>query len=207
MHLHAQIWSMNGWLKGNIVKAMETRAKRCVEGWDSKQKETQSNGVEIGYNDWYLHYLLDNDEKKLSGDASVVLLNNPPDDTEPYYPTEEEQDRVKAKANAKDQLMHSWLELWNEYGEDHKVKEDMNIWNIPGCSLLCVGTFCSDIWFKLKLKPTCKNVRDQRDFVKRLHSYIKGYCLDEDLLGPKDLEIAQNFISDAKEYHAKMDNG
>lgn len=199
MHLHAQIWSEAGWLIGNIRKSLRLMGEKHIEDWDDLQARICKGGcnyVKPAYNEWFTNYLLNNEDK--DDPERVILIMNPPAIQEPFYPSEEEQDAAKVKANAKDQLMHSWLELWEEHGKNYTHDEDTNIWYIPGCSLVCVAKFCRDIWFKLKLKPTLRNVRDQRDFVKRVHSYIRGYCPDEDLIGPKDLEVLNTFIDDVK---------
>lgn len=94
--------------------------------------------------------------------------------------------------------MHSWVGLWDEHASAKEV-EGLN----RHSGLLHVGRFCSRIWFQLKLKPTMRNDRDQRDFVKRLTAYLKGWCPDEMLLGPKDLEFCEQMEAD---YEA-MDNG
>ncbi len=203
MHLHAQIWSMEGWTIGNIRKPLRQFGEKHIEDWDTAQARIDKGGcnfVRIGYNEWFDNYLLSNAEKD---EEANVLIRNPPAIQEPFYPSEEEQEEAKAKVNAKDQLMHSWLELWNEHKDKYILKNDRNLFNIPGCSLLAVGRFCSGIWFQLKLKPTLRNTRDQRDFVKRFHSYLKGYADDEDLLGPTDLQLAQDLIKDLE----VMDSG
>ncbi len=206
MHLHAQIWSEQGWVIGNLRRDLRKKCEKHIEDWDKDQAKLKGgcNYIRIAYNEWFQNYLLENE---LKPEEVNLLIDNPPDIQEPFYPSEEEQDTVKAKANAKDQLMHSWLELWEEHGENYTHDEDTNIWYIPGCSLLCVAKFCRDIWFKLKLKPTLRNVRDQRDFVKRVHSYIRGYCPDEDLIGPGDLEVINTFIDDVKNPIVNLDNG
>lgn len=86
MHLHAQIWSMQGWIKGNLVKKLRTVAERHVEDWDAAQAKVQAMGVKIAYSDWATDYLLNN-EQKSPEEQAVVLINNPPDVQEPYYPT------------------------------------------------------------------------------------------------------------------------
>ncbi len=86
MHLHAQIWSMDGWIKGNIVKKLRVLGERHVEGWDAAQAKVQSCGVKIAYNDWATNYLLLNAEKG-EDEQAVVLIENAPDVQEPFYPS------------------------------------------------------------------------------------------------------------------------
>ncbi len=203
MHLHAQIWSMDGWIKGNITKKLVKLGEKHIEGWDKSQARVQSSskGIRIAYNDWATNYLLENDDKE-GVEKGVILIDNPPDIQEPYYPSEDEQAAVKAAANAKDSLMHSWALLWEEYKKDFLVVDGVNYWIVHELRLLAVGRFCSHIWNGVKLKPTLRTSRDQKDFVQRLTAYIVGWAQDEDLLTVKDLEIAKQTIIDLK-----VDNG
>ncbi len=194
MHLHAQIWSKEGWIKGNITKKLRIIGEKCVEDWDAAQAKVQASGVRIAYSDWATDYLTENEQKN-GDEQGTVLINNAPDIQEEYYPSQDEQDAVKATANAKDSLMHSWAGLWVEHASD-----EQKLGFTQPNRLLWVGRFCSDIWFKLKLKPTMRNDRDQRDFVKRLNAYLCGFCRDEMLLGPSDLEFCLQIEND-------LDNG
>lgn len=124
-HLHAQIWSDNERHKNDITKQMKRFCEALVEDWDNAQTKVLRGGVKIAYSDWYLEYLLDNDNKEYN---DRVLVNNPPDKTERFYPTEEEQTKVKEVANSIDprftKLEHDyfdWCETINcEYEIDMK---------------------------------------------------------------------------------------
>jgi len=197
MHLHAQIWSMEGWIKGNIVKKLRKIGERCLDDWDAPQAKVQSQGVRIAYSDWATDYLINNDDKP-ADEQGVVLIENAPDVQEAYYPSQDEQDAVQTRVNAKDSLMHSWAELWEEHASDDE-KTRLSRLN----RLLYVGRFCSRIWFQLKLRPTLRNDRDQKDFVKRLTAYLIGFCPDSELLSAKDLEFCEAIEFDLQ----AMDNG
>jgi len=116
-HLHAQIWSDTERHKNDILKQMKRFCESLIEDWDAAQTKVLRGGVKIAYSDWYLEYLLDNEQK---GTAENVIINNPPDKTERFYPTEEEQEKVKSVANSVDPRFtkleidfHEWNEEYN----------------------------------------------------------------------------------------------
>lgn len=99
-HLHAQIWTDSPKAKGDIVKQVERICERTINDWTQAQKKVLRQGVKIAHSDWYLDYLAENDAK--AEEAGEILLDKPPENTYPYYPTEEEQEKVKNVATAVD---------------------------------------------------------------------------------------------------------
>lgn len=110
-HMHAQIWSHSGKRKGDVAKALQRICERTIKDWSDAQKKVLRDGIKVGYTDWYLDYLTENDAK----DDPNILIYKPPDLTMDFYPTEEEQEQVKNLANAVDprftqmeQRFHDW---------------------------------------------------------------------------------------------------
>lgn len=98
-HLHAQIWTDSPKAKGDIVKQVERISERTINDWDQAQKKVLRSGIKIAYSDWFLDYLAENELKDTLCDTLYEKL---PQNTYAYYPTEEEQEKVKTTANAVD---------------------------------------------------------------------------------------------------------
>lgn len=97
-HLHAQVWFETPKSRGDLCKQVQRICERTIETWDTAQLKVLRSGVKICYSDWYLDYLTDNEDK---GEANIIV-NNPPEKTMEYYPTEEEQEQVKEVKNSAD---------------------------------------------------------------------------------------------------------
>lgn len=121
-HLHAQIWSDNERHKNDITKQMKRFCEANIEDWDIAQTKVLRGGIRVAYSDWYLEYLLDNENK---GENNNILVNNPPDKSERFYPTEEEQERVKSVANSIDPRFTKLEQEFNEWNENKEL--DVNI--------------------------------------------------------------------------------
>ena len=100
-HLHAQVWFETAKARGDICKQVQRICERTVQEWDTAQLKVLRSGVKIAYSDWYLDYLVDNEDKE----PPNIVLNNPPNMTMEYYPTEEEQEEVKTMKTATDPRM------------------------------------------------------------------------------------------------------
>lgn len=106
-HLHAQIWSDTPKARGDIVKQVERICERTIDDWDQAQKRVlrgnageKKGGIKISYSDWYLDYLKDNELKEM---VCNTIYEKLPVNTYPFYPTEEEQEKVMTTARAVDQ--------------------------------------------------------------------------------------------------------
>jgi len=104
-HLHAQIWFENPKTKASVCRTLERISAKTVPDWDKAQRAVQfgqkgdknkRGGVRIATSDWHLSYLLENEEKG-APEAHNILLSRAPEDTEEFYPTQEEQEAAKSK--------------------------------------------------------------------------------------------------------------
>lgn len=100
-HLHAQIWFSATKARGDICKQVQRICERTIPDWDTAQLKVLRNGVKIAYSDWYLDYLVENEDKI----PPNIVINNPPQKSMDFYPTEEEQDEVRQIKTAVDQRM------------------------------------------------------------------------------------------------------
>ncbi len=157
-HAHIQIWLDTPTTKGDANKKLERVCSRCYSDWDQAQCKVLRSGTKIAYSDWVESYCVDND---LKGESHIVLDNRPLD-TDPYYPSEEEQEATKRRSQAIDQQMCS-LELMFEE------------WNEVECravTLETVGTFLADMMFKSRKIQCVKQGRDRHALCTTLHAYL-----------------------------------
>ena len=105
-HLHGEVWFEKSRKKGDFVKSLKRVHERCDPEWSPASVKGLASGVKIAYSkEWIEDYLTKEDD---------WILNNPPDYEDKYYPSQEEQESVKAKANAVDHTFHHWSELYKE---------------------------------------------------------------------------------------------
>jgi hypothetical protein len=160
-HFHIQLWFDDKKKKGDIKKKFERILSKEMF-WDVDHKR-HAIKIKICYNDWILNYCEENELKLNGDDYSDMILDNMPAITEDYYPSEEEQENIKNKANAKDQKFYSWLELWNKYEYKCDNPRDIDI-----------AEFLGDMMFKSKTIPVIVDDKARRQNCKCLLAYIQG---------------------------------
>lgn len=162
-HLHGQVWFNTGRMKGPVSKSLKLIQEKFDPDWDAASQKVASRGIKIAYSrDWVEEYLSKEDK---------WILNQPPPTTleHLFYPSQEEQDKVKGKANAVDLQYHRYKEIWDESRRHHDDQEpyDKEI----------VGKFLYEIMF------VSKRIRVQMDPRKRIQMRD---CLYHYLLGDID---------------------
>lgn len=165
-HLHGQIFFENPKRKHDFNKMLNVVCKRSKEiDWDYDQQRVLFAGTKIAYSDsWFLDYTNKPD--------SIFLFSDMPENTVPYYPTREEQDKVKAKADAVDKQLHHLVELWDEYyGPDHD--HDMAPNSVQGIAL-----FLYDMMFVQKKIRVIKEKKKITELRTSLFHYINGEGLN-----------------------------
>ena len=160
-HLHAQIWLDEGRTKDDVSKAVKRICERTIEDWDAAQTKVLRGGIKVAYSDWYLEYLVDN-EAKGNVELDSIIVNNPPGRTEQYYPSEEEQELVKAVSNAADPKFLSMEQQCSEYLE--KTNQDLTIKNVA--KWLCSAMF------QERTMKVLVNQRDRTAICKTLFAYM-----------------------------------
>lgn len=116
-HLHGIVYYDEPREKSSINKAISRIViKHCPEslGPDGKLKTWYKDGrsknavdIRIAYNDDFI-------EKYMEKDITEVIRDFVPDERDDYYPSQEEQDKVKSKAKAVDQRYHRLSEKFKE---------------------------------------------------------------------------------------------
>lgn len=159
-HLHAQIWLDEGRTKDDVGKAVKRICERTIEDWDAAQSKVLRGGIKIAYSDWYLEYLVDNDDK--GNDHTRVITNNPPDKTEQYYPSEEEQEAVRLCSSATDPRFFKMEQDALKYFEEKQL--DITIKNVA--KWLCY------VMFEERTMKVLVNQRDRTAVCKTLYAYM-----------------------------------
>lgn len=144
-----------------------------LRGYQQEEQGTELNyneervlngGIKIAYNDdFYIEYT-----NKL---GSELILDNLPDDTSSYYPSEEEQFKAKRKSNAVDQTYNHLLELWEESGRTDLTENSVKIF----------------MYEMMYVKKLIKVIEDKKKFNQRcisLYHYLNGEIND----------VAMNFL-------------
>lgn len=178
-HIHAQIFFDDPVRKSNIQTALKRIAEKHDENWNPASRKVLVSGVKIAYSDNFM-------DNYITKDSEVEMLNwNPPVDTEPYYPTKEEQEKVKAKANAKDQYFHRLSELWNEKNKDYIIHIN---------TLKDIGLFIYDQMFVDKTIPVVRDDRQRKQIVKAAMHYIYPYntLVNSYMFTQEDLNFFEN---------------
>lgn len=158
-HLHAQIWTDQPKAKGDIVKQVERICERTINDWDQAQKKVLRQGVKIGYSDWYLDYLAENELKDILCD---ILYQQPPENTYPYYPTEEEQEKVKNTANAVDPRFTDLEYKCNDY----LTNKDLTLTHKSVARFLC------DAMFNTRSIKVLMHQRDRTALATALYAFM-----------------------------------
>uniref|UniRef100_UPI00404AACBE hypothetical protein n=1 Tax=Flavobacterium sp. TaxID=239 RepID=UPI00404AACBE len=160
-HLHAQLWLNEGRTKDDISKAVKRICERTILDWDATQTKVLRGGIRIAYSDWYLEYLVDNEDKG-EVDNSNIITNNPPDRTEHYYPSEEEQEKVKQVSQAADPRFLSMEQECNEWLINER--KEVTYKNIA--QWLC------NAMFNQRTMKVLVNQRDRTALCKTLYAYM-----------------------------------
>jgi len=160
-HLHGQIFFEKPKRKHDFNEMMNTIAKRSLTDWCYDQQRVMYAGTEIAYNDgWLLDYTNKPD--------SLMLYMEIPPDTQNYYPTEEEQNKVMSRAKAVDKQLHHLVELWDiYYGPDHDKELAPN-------SEQGIALFLYDMMFVEKKIRVIKEKRKISEMRSSLYHYING---------------------------------
>ncbi len=161
-HLHGQMFFEKLKSSNDInEKMLNVVCERYIVDWDMDQKRCLYGGTRYAYNDdWYLNYTNKPDSIMLAD-----CFDNIKDRT-PYYPTEEEQDKVKARHNATDKTFHHLKEL---YDNDPVVVHNV-ILGSPS-----QGQIREWLYQQMFVKKTIRVIEDKRKFNQRaeaLYHYL-----------------------------------
>lgn len=161
-HIHAQIWIKEGREKGQICTAMQRIGERTIVDWNQQQTTVLRKGIKLCYSDWYLDYCVTNDNKI---EEANILIDNVPELTMGFYPSEEEQEALKNKVHAVDKKYHNLLEKWNVYAAENKIEE---------ISIRHTQTALAYWMYVEKSLHVIEDPRRKAWTVRELFNYVKG---------------------------------
>lgn len=174
-HLHAQIWHNDPRPKSSIAKTIERISAATIPDWDAAQRVVQfgkkgdknhKGGLRIAYNDWYNQYLLHNPDKDEPAQEDI-LVNRPPEDTTDFYPSQEEQEKVKNKARAVDYKYHALAERYAEWCEYKECEQEPVTYEKVAYAL----TYSM---FKAKSMCVLKDTKTMRNTCQNLTWYLQS---------------------------------
>jgi hypothetical protein len=171
-HIHFQLWFDEPKRRVDIDKQVKRIAKRTNHTWDDAQAKV-SVLVKVAYNDWYLYYLQEND---LKTDDPNILGQNIPGDTVDYYPSEEEDAKMKARATAKDPFYHELMEKWEIFKEERELTGPF--------SLRDIALYLHHRQFIAKDMKVTTDSKRSRALCRTLHTYLTGEFHQEWWIAP-----------------------
>lgn len=163
-HMHGQIWLEEPRERGKVNQSLKRICEKSIVDWSAVEAKVLSKGTRIAYSDWFDSYL--DDDLTKSHNFKYIVINNPPDKTEEYYPSQQEQDQIQQEANAVDKQMHRWEQAWFNYIKEKNIKNGHSI--IYGA----IDKFVRRRWFvtREELGPRCPKI--QKNFIRYLYCYI-----------------------------------
>ena len=174
-HIHAQIWFETAVRKTNIQTALKRIAQKWDPEWSPASRKVLVSGVKVGYSDAFF-------EEYIQKDGQVSMDNwKPPSDTALYYPTQDEQDKVLARAACKDSFFHHLSELWYENNPSYEVHQFTNV---------DIAEFLYIQMFQAKTIAVIKADKHRKETAKALLHYIFPFDSDwkSTMLTDKDIE-------------------
>lgn len=177
-HLHAQIFYESPKSKGDLNKQLERICSRTINDWSPAQERVLKRGTKVAYNDdWMDEYLAKEDN---------IIFNNPPDDTGPYYPSIDEQQRVLKAARAVDKRFHTWATDFteSEYYTQLIELDEVDEFKAP----IIVAKFLAHQMFVAKKYPVVVEKRKRVEYAKCLWMYISEKAMVEEFLTVEDFE-------------------
>lgn len=105
-HLHGQMFFENPRTKSDFNRDFPVnKCKKHLADWTPQQERVLKLGTKIAYSDdFYTEYTNKPD--------SELLVDNFPANSNEFYPSQDEQDKVKNRANAKDAKYYALAEMW-----------------------------------------------------------------------------------------------
>lgn len=179
-HAHIQLWYPKKIVRGNVCSPLVRMCATNVSDWDPGQKKVLRGGVKMAYSDWYLDYLEDQPNKE--ADFFEVVIDQPPLNTSDYYPTEDEQEALKKKANSCNAGYHQLELLYKAWAPEHE-------WDPP--NKIFVARFLSAMILADKIR-VIKDPRKARQECSAFYYWLKGNFPDGHWISKKELiEIAE----------------
>lgn len=179
-HLHGQLFFPNGKRKFDLAKVLI----KIQDAQDPAEIRVLKSGLKIAYSDdFYTEYTNKEDSKMICD----KFIENPQD----FYPTEEEQERVRIRANAADQKYNRLKELWDEQTQ-HTCLNQTNI-TLFLYQLMYVDKKIMIISDKKCFNQTAKSMYH---YIAADQSLAMGYCFPDRPSGDPQAEFEEKMKKD-----------
>lgn len=152
-HLHGQLFFKEPRDKGTVNRSLERLCANNIPEWDGAQSIVLRRGTKIAYSDDFITEYLSKEDN--------ILFNNVPLDTKPFYPSLEEQTKVKNKSDAVDKKYHQWSVDFNEWNSDEPI------------TLELVAKFLSYKIYEEKRYPVIAEKRKRVEATQNLYNYLR----------------------------------
>lgn len=175
-HIHAQIWLDEGRTLGNVAKPLKKMIERNYLSEDYIMKHCLC--TKAAWNDKFQEYC---------NKENPWIIDRRPDDTEPYYPTPEEQAKFMEIAK----IRKNWC-LWEELEKLWNESEALDFDDVT------IATFLSDMMFD---KRVIRVEPDQRKRINMMRTF-KAYMMkshDPKHFLPKDKIVLLDQIAQLDE--------
>lgn len=171
-HLHGQVWYEKPVKIGDLNKQLKRICERTIEDWNAKQKVVLVKGTKFAFNDDFVeNYCLKEDDPR-------IKINTMPDNTDEYYPSKEEQDKIQKDKHAVDKKYHRWLEDFKS--SPYWINDS---WT-P--SLYDCAVFLSWKMFDTKEYMVVSDDRKKREYTKALFHYANSSIAPRSFMSEKD---------------------
>lgn len=187
-HLHGIVYYDDPREKSSIEKRIKDIViKTCPESvapdgklisWIKDGKKKCAVEIKIAYNDDFIN-------KYMEKDVTEIIRDFVPDEREEYYPSQEEQEKVKSKANAVDQRYHRLSE---------KFKEKFPLWgDIPEWKQQAtVAYFLASEMFDNQTERVIQDKKVRVQVCQSLTMYIYKIKQRKEFMTAEDYEIYSN---------------
>ncbi|AXQ65446.1 MAG: hypothetical protein [Circular genetic element sp.] len=168
-HGHAQVWLDVPRNKDSMIQYFRRNLNKISP--DSILKHAVK--IKIAYNDdFYMEYLG-------KGEVIETLCETVPENTDEYYPSQEEQDAVQRKANSKNLKYYLAKEKFQDeaissYCHRHQTASATVAEAELEVTLEQVAKWVCDQMFSYDTMPIIQDDKNRKAFVRCLYWYIKG---------------------------------
>lgn len=153
-HIHGQIFFEDPKPKGRFNEALESMCEKHLSDWSSPQKRVLRGGTKIAYSDEFF--------TEYTNKGGDLLVESMPQDTNQYYPSQEEQDAVRRRVLAADAKYHHLSEMFREYYKNDAPAE-----------LADIRKFLYDIMFVKKQYHVIEDPKKRTWTCKALLEYVR----------------------------------
>lgn len=202
-HYHGQLFFNQSRKKDSVRKFFVNHLKKYESNYIGTKIKVALN-IKGAVNDGFIEdYILDNQDK--IADKCDILVNNLPENTKNYYPSNEVIESLSAYNLAKDKLLFELEQQYHEFiinnidefihPAAHTGAIENNLYHFLNYDeYYHVMRFCLNIWFVDRSRIVPKRKIDRLEFCKTLYYYIIGkrnnhLMLRESILSEKEVEM------------------